>query len=235
MAGRAARASTTIPSIRPRCLPLASDARHSKPSPPRTRMLGYDWPRFHAAVNDLPAALLFVTVLFDLGAWVTKRDSLKSAAVWTLWAGVIGGWVAVLAGLQAEDVIEHGEAIHELMETHETVALTTMGIFTVVLAWKLFRRSKLTGAEEAGLRVLSVAGFVAIIWTGVLGSKLMFDHAAGIPNATLQAEIENREAGHHHEAGEAEEHEHADSAKAPADSAKAPGHTHAPGTPPHKH
>ena len=71
-------------------------------------MLGYDWPRFHAAVNDLPAALLFVTVLFDLGAWVTKRDSLKSAAVWTLWAGVIGGWVAVLAGLQAEDVVEHG-------------------------------------------------------------------------------------------------------------------------------
>jgi len=172
-------------------------------------------------------------VLFDLGAWVTKRDSLKSAAVWTLWAGVIGGWVAVLAGLQAEDVIEHGEAIHELMETHETVALTTMGIFTVVLAWKLFRRSKLTGAEEAGLRVLSVAGLVAIIWTGVLGAKLMFDHAAGIPNATLQAEIENREAGHHHEAGEAEEH--ADSTKAPADSAKAPGHTHAPSTPPHTH
>src|SRR6266853_511445 len=174
MAGRAAKASTTIPSIRPRCLPSASDARHSKPSPPRTRMLGYDWPRFHAAVNDLPAALLFVTVLFDLGAWVTKRDSLKSAA-----------------------------------------------------AWKLFRRSKLTGAEEAGLRVLSVAGLVAIIWTGVLGAKLMFDHAAGIPKATLQAEIENREAGHQHEAGEAEESEH-------ADSAKAAGHTHAPGTPPHK-
>src|SRR6266702_4571697 len=159
-------------------------------------MLGYDWPRFHAAVNDLPAALLFVTVLFDLGAWVTKRDSLKSAAVWTLWAGVIGGWVAVLAGLQAEDVIEHGEAIHELMETHETVALTTMGIFTVVLGWKLIR-----------------------------------DHAAGIPNATLQAEIEHREAGHHHEAGEAEEHEHA----APADTAKAAAHTHAPATPPHRH
>ena len=59
-------------------------------------MFGYDWPRFHAAVNDLPAALLFVTVLFDLGAWVTKRDSLKAAALWTLWAGVIGGWVAVL-------------------------------------------------------------------------------------------------------------------------------------------
>ena len=194
-------------------------------------MLGYDWPRFHAAVNDLPAALLFVTVLFDIAAWLTKRDSLKSAALWTLWAGVIGGWVAVLAGLKAEDAIEHGEAIHELMETHETLALITMGIFTAVLAWKLFRRSKLTGAEEAGLRVLSGAGFVAIVWTSVLGGKLMFEHAAGIPNAAMQHEMENREAGHHHEAGEAEEHEHA----APADTAKPAGHTHPPGTPPHKH
>jgi len=170
-------------------------------------MFGYDWPRFHAAVNYLPTALLLVTVLFDLGAWVTKRDSLKSAAVWTLWAGVIGGWVAVLAGLQAEDAIEHGEAIHDLMETHETLALTTMGIFTAVLAWKLFRRARLSGAEELGLRVLSLAGFVGIIWTAVLGGKLVFEHAAGIPSATIQAEMVNRAAEH----------------------------THAPGTPPHKH
>lgn len=194
-------------------------------------MFGYDWPRFHAAVNDFPAALLLVTVLFDIGAWVTKRESLKAAAVWTLWAGVIGGWVAVLAGLKAEDAIEHGEAIHELMETHETLALTTMGIFTAVLVWKLYRRSKLTGAEEVGLRVLSLAGLVTVVWTGVLGGKLVFEHAAGIPNVMMQTEMENREAGHHHEGGEAEEHEHA----APADTAKGAGHTHSPVTPPHKH
>ena len=177
-------------------------------------MFGYDWPRFHAAVNDLPAALLFVTVLFDIGGWLTKRESLKAAALWTLWAGVIGGWIAVIAGLQAEDVIEHGEAIHELMETHETLALTTMGIFTVVLGWKLFRRARLTPPEEAGLRVLSVAGLVTVVWTGVIGGKLVFEHSAGVPTRMMKAEIENRAAGHHHEGGEEEEHEHADSGKA---------------------
>lgn len=178
-------------------------------------MFGYDWPRFHAAVNDLPAALLLVTVLFDLGAWLTRRDSLKAAALWTLWAGVVGGWVAVIAGLQAEDVIEHGEAIHDLMETHETLALATMGIFTVSLGWKLWRRARLTGAEEAGLRLLGVAGLVGIVWTGAIGGKLMFEHAAGLTTATMRAEMQNRAAGHHHHPGEADEdghvHEHADS------------------------
>src|SRR5437773_5099783 len=194
-------------------------------------MLGYDWPRLHAALNDFPAALLLVTVLFDLAAWRTKRASLQAAAIWTLWAGVLGGWAAVLAGLQAEDAIEHGEAVHDLKETHETLALVTMGMFSAVLAYKLIRRARLSGVEEAALRLLSVAGLVGIVWTGRIGGKLVFDHAAGIPAATMQAELEEREAGHHHHPGEEEEDEHA----APADSAKPAGHTHPPGTPPHKH
>src|SRR5207247_8359253 len=141
-------------------------------------MLGYDWPRFHAAVNDLPAALLFTTVLFDVAAGLTKRASLQAAALWTLWAGVVGGWVAVLAGLQAEEVIEHGEAIHDLMETHETLALTTMGIFTAVLAWKLFRRARLSGGAELGLRGLSLAGCVGDRGPAVTDGKRAVGRAA---------------------------------------------------------
>jgi uncharacterized membrane protein len=55
-------------------------------------MFGYDLPRWHAAVNDLPAALLIAAVLFDLVGWATKRESLVWAGIWTLRAGVIGGW-----------------------------------------------------------------------------------------------------------------------------------------------
>jgi len=49
------------------------------------------------------------------------------ASIWTLWAGVIGGWAAVVAGKVASNTIEHGEAIHEIMEKHENMALLTMG------------------------------------------------------------------------------------------------------------
>jgi uncharacterized membrane protein len=175
-------------------------------------MFGYDWPRFHAAVNDLPAALLFVTVLFDFGAWLWKRESLNAAALWTLWVGVIGGWIAVIAGLEAEDVIEHGEAIHDLMETHETLALTTMGIFTVLLAWKLVRRARPARWEQAAQRLLSVAGLVGIVWTGVIGGRMVFEHAAGVSAATMKTEMEDRAAEQHHHPGEAEEAEHADTA-----------------------
>jgi len=166
--------------------------------------LGYDWPRWHAALNDLPAALLFTTVLFDLGARLTKRESLRAAALWTLWAGVVGGWAAVVAGLQAEDVIDHGEALHDLMEQHETQALVTMSVFTVVLAYTLFRRTNLRPAEELALGALKVFGFVGILWTGAIGGKMAFEHAAGVPTKTMQAELDDRAKAHEHH----DEHEH---------------------------
>ena len=196
-------------------------------------IFGFDMPRLHAILNDLPAALLTVAVLFDFAAWGWKRESLRWAALWTLWAGVIGGWLAVIAGLLASDVIEHGEAIHELMEKHETLGLVTMSVFTVILAVKLLRRFALTPAEEAVLRVLSIAGFGLLLWTGDVGGDMMFEHAAGIPAATMQAEIKDRAAGHHHHDGDADDDE--DEAT-PADTTHADtGHVHAPGTPPHKH
>ena len=166
-------------------------------------LFGYDWPSLHAALNDFPAALLFVTVLFDLAAWKTKRASLDAAALWTLWAGVVGGWAAAVAGLQAEDVIEHGEGIHRLMEQHETQALVTMSVFTVVLVYKLWRRSNLRPVEQIALRALSVFGFIGILWTGMIGGDLAFEHAAGVPSATLDLEIKERAQSHHHHHGDA--------------------------------
>jgi len=200
--------------------------------------LAYDWPRLHAAVNDLPAALLTAAVLFDLAAWVRKRESLAWASTWTLWLGVLGGWIAVIAGNQAEEALDHGTAIHELMEQHETVALVSMIAFTVVLLWKMWRRFEVRGGEAAVLRVLSVAALGAAVWTGLLGGRLVFDHAAGIPSSTLETELRNRAAGHEHAPGEEHDHMPGDSA-APADSAAAGDstkpHTHPPGTKPHPH
>jgi uncharacterized membrane protein len=199
-------------------------------------MFGYDAPRWHAVLNDLPAALLVVAVLFDLAAAARKRESLSWAAIWTLWAGVLGGWTAVIAGELAEGSLDHGEAIHEIMEKHENIALITMSLFTIVLIWKMARRFQMPSQELAITRFLSVIGVIGVVWTGVLGGKLVFEHAAGIHTTTLQAEIENRTAGHVHAPGEEHDDDHmgADTVKATGDTVKAT-HTHAPGTPPHKH
>ena len=55
-------------------------------------MFGYDWPRLHAALNDLPAALLLVAVLFDL-----PRLPLQPARA-SGWPGSGPSWPARSAG-----------------------------------------------------------------------------------------------------------------------------------------
>jgi uncharacterized membrane protein len=214
-------------------------------------MLGYDWPRLHAALNDLPAALLLVAVLFDLAAVVTGRPSLRTAGFWTLVVGAAGAALAVVSGLQAEEHIDHGEAVHRVMGTHEELGLITLGVFVVLALWRIVRERRMGGTERAVVLAASLGGVGALLATAVYGGKLVFDHAAGIPTKVLEAEMHERAEGHHHHGGEGEADEHgtdedagpakgADSATAvgPAaaatDSGQPAGHTHAPGTPPHK-
>jgi uncharacterized membrane protein len=217
-------------------------------------MLGYDWPRLHAALNDLPAALLLAAVLFDLAGAITKRPTLRTVGFWTMMLGAVGAAAAVLSGLQAEEHIAHGEAVHRVMETHEELGLITLGIFVVLALWRIVRENRMGSNERAISLALSLAGVAALFATATYGGRLVFEHAAGIPTEVLQAEVHDRAEGHHHhgdgdeqEAAEHDDdHDHAppaatadSAAVTPAassapDSATTAGHTHASGTPPHK-
>jgi uncharacterized membrane protein len=185
-------------------------------------MLGYDWPRLHAALNDLPTALLLTAVLFDLLALVLKKPGFRQVSFWTLVAGAVGGALAVISGLQAEGHIEHGEAVHEAMETHEKLALITLGIFAVLALWRIARERRMGNPERLLVLVLSLAGLGVLFTTANYGGRLVFDHAAAIPSAVMQEELHERSEGHHHHGGEAEEHDEHEE------------HEHPPGTPPHQ-
>jgi uncharacterized membrane protein len=52
-------------------------------------MFGYDWPRLHAALNDLPTALLVAAVLFDLIAAATRRPGFRLASLYVLVFGAL--------------------------------------------------------------------------------------------------------------------------------------------------
>lgn len=207
-------------------------------------MFGYDWPRLHAALNDLPTALLLTAALFELLALATRRESFRQVSFWTLIVGALGGVAAVLSGLQAEESIAHGDEVHRVMETHELLAFVTLGVFGVLAAWRLWRERRMGAVERALALAATLVGAGVLIATSVYGGRLVFDHAAGIPTEVLTAESRSRTEGHEHAPGEGHgddghSHEAPSPAAAPADSAAAAGggddHSHPPGTPAHEH
>jgi uncharacterized membrane protein len=179
--------------------------------------LGYDLPRLHAMVNDFPAALLVTAVIFEIAFLVTHRDSLRIAAYWTMLAGVIGAGLAVGSGLLAEDHIAHGQAVHDLMEDHETLAFITTGIFAVVALWRILRERVMQRSERLGALALALVGVGFLVATGKHGGQMTFDHAAGVSTPALEAELKDRALGHHHEEGDEDDED-----EKPADSTAGP-------------
>ena len=203
-------------------------------------MLGYDWPRLHAALNDLPIALLLGAALFDILAIATKRESFRLVSFWTLVVGAVGGVAAVVSGLQAEEHISHGDAVHRVMETHETLGLVTLGIFGLLALWRILRERRMGSGERTAAVILTLAGAGVLFTTGLYGGRLVFEHAAGIPTTVLQGELRERDTDHHHDAEE--DHDDPDPneqspapARDSAGRAPAAGHVDPPGTPPHEH
>ncbi len=206
-------------------------------------LFGYDAPRLHAVLNDFPPALLVVGMLFELAYLFTKRESLRSAAYWSLVVGAASTAVALFSGLRAEDAIEHGQAIHDIMEAHERFAWITLGCFGVLAVWRLLRETKMGRGERWGAAALGLVGLVFLVATGREGGELVFDHAAGISTEAMEAELENRAAGHEHAEGEAHDETMPAAAGDVTDSIADGGdtavgvktpHTHAPGTPDHQ-
>jgi len=187
---------------------------------------------WHAALNDLPPALLLASVIFDWLGSATKRDSLKAAGFWALVAGVAGAALAVTSGLLAEGSIEHGETVHRVMERHETWAIAVGVGFALLAAWRIWRKGVLGPQERPTYLLAATVGALGIIYVAHLGGTIVFRHAGGVPTPALQEALRERTQTHEHAPGE--EHEEGvppDSAAAKADT----GHTHAPGTPPHDH
>lgn len=155
-------------------------------------MLGYDWPRFHAALNDLPAALLAAAVLFEVAWLLTRRTPFRAASFWTLMLGVAGTIGAVLAGRAAADAVDHDDVAHAVMERHETLGYVTLGVFAALAVWRVIRRGSDGRLESLSWSAFGVAGTAILIITSQLGGSLVFDHALGIRSDTLASVLERR-------------------------------------------
>ena len=187
---------------------------------------------WHAAINDLPPALLLVSVIFDWVGSATKRDSLKAAGFWTLVAGAAGAVLSVASGLRAEGTIEHGETVHLVMERHETFAIAVTVAFALLAGWRIWRKGVLGPQERPTYLFAATVGAAGIIYVAHLGGTVVFQHAGGIPTPALEEALAERTQEHEHAPGE----EHGETAPADTAAAKADtGHAHAPGTPPHEH
>ena len=144
-------------------------------------------PPAHPILVNVTAGLIPAAVAFDVAGHATGRASLASAGFWmTMLAAVVTPFT-VLSGWLWQDDMGGGGAGGEAMLVHKWLGTVFAGLFLGLAAWRWAGRGKTAGAAPAylGAAVVLVG---ALAFQGHLGGMMSF--------------------------GEAEQHEHHETAQA---------------------
>src|SRR5262245_4760026 len=142
-----------------------------------------NFPPSHPALVHLPIAFVFLSVLSDLFARMTGRDSLRAVGFWSLVAGLIGGGITVAAGYWDMNKAALNGETHEYVDLHLKIGWILAISLTLLTLWRwrIWYAAPLkigTGYLIAALLVLALTFF-----QGWFGGEMVYSHGAGVAAA----------------------------------------------------
>ncbi len=162
----------------------------------------------HPLFVHFPIALLTVFVLIDLSGSLFNKPAWRMVAGWFLYVGVIMTMATVAAGLAAEESVAHGGNVHDIMERHETLALTVLALAVLLAVWRFFRRGKLTGGANIVYLGLAILMNIVLIFAADLGGLMVYKYGVNVEAAQTvnQTLFHEHNHGSHDHAGGAHSH-----------------------------
>ena len=188
-------------------------------------------------------------------------NQLTIVARWSLWLGVGFTLLTVAAGWYAYSTVAHDAPSHIAMAEHRNWAMATFVLFLGVAGWEYYlsRQGKCKGWLFTGLLVIAAGLLLSTAWhggelvyrygLGVMslpkpeGPGHAHEHGEGHGDMAVQDKDTLHEDGHAHSRDgttngghphDAEPGHKTPVADGTGTAPRKAGHTHAPGTPPHK-
>lgn len=129
-------------------------------------------------VVHFPIALLLSAALFYVLAWTRGKDSLAPTAFYVLILGTISAAAAVAAGLYAEDGVMIARSVRaHLLEPHEDLMLTTLGLSIFLSGWAVMARPFPKKGRWAFMLVF--LGMLIVMSLGAdYGARMVYDYNA---------------------------------------------------------
>ena len=127
--------------------------------------------QFHQASTHFPIGLLLAAALFDFGSLVTRNTAWRDVAVWVQMLGTFALLVTLAAGY-------FGNPFHDSNDEgqkatwHQNFAFATTGLFLVLAAWRVARRTKIERFETALYALVTLVAVATISITGWIGSQI---------------------------------------------------------------
>jgi uncharacterized membrane protein len=134
----------------------------------------------HPLLVHLPIGLFSGFVLAEALAFMSRRESLRQAASWMLYFGTLGAAVTVATGLWAANTVEHDDAVHAIMERHETYGIAVLATAGLLSLWRLLARANFS-AQGRVIHFAGALGLMAMVTLGAdLGGMMVYRYAVGV-------------------------------------------------------
>ena len=133
----------------------------------------------HPLVVHFPVAFLMGAALFYFLSWIFRNQTFATAAFLLLILGTLAAGAAVGTGLYAKDGVMVSRSVREhLLELHETLMLTTLGLSTVLMVWAIIARP--FPKKRRLIFLLLFLVLLGIMTVGAdYGARMVYDYNAG--------------------------------------------------------
>ena len=141
-------------------------------------------PPLHPAVVHLPIALVFVSVLADLCARLSKIEARRALfrviGFWSLVGGLVGAAFTIAAGYLDLNRATLSSETQAFVDLHMTIGWTFAGLLAALTAWRwlIWHRGQMTintSYLAAGFLVLGLTWFQS--W---YGGEMVYSYGAGV-------------------------------------------------------
>jgi len=133
----------------------------------------------HPLVVHFPIAFLMGAALLYFLSWIFKNQTFSTCAFLLLILGTLAAGAAAGTGLYAEEGVMVSRSVREhLLELHETMMLTTLGLSIVLITWAILGRP--FPKKRRWIFLLLFLVLLGIMTVGAdYGARMVYDYNAG--------------------------------------------------------
>ena len=137
---------------------------------------------WHPIVVHYPLALLPLSLLVDLVAWIRRRERWHAGAYYLLVLGPLAALAAVLTGTRAAAPYRADSRVLEPLEQHEDLVTWVLVVFLVVVLGRLplHLQGRLQGWRLKAW-ILAAGVGCGLLWqAGFYGGELVYRYGVGV-------------------------------------------------------
>jgi uncharacterized membrane protein len=139
-----------------------------------------DWKLLHPLVVHFGLALVIVSVLLDLGAWIARKPALHATAAVNLLIGAIAVIAAVATGMMAEVQLTISHEVHQVLDTHKLLAFCALAGVVVLTGWRLRLGGRFPHRGAVMYLALGLLTATLTAAAGHRGAEMVFVHGTAV-------------------------------------------------------